>query len=258
MKNLIIGETSQLRYYFPENYDVISSRDIRFNEICEKQYNRIYLLFAEQRTYLNENLDFYKKINVDYTIEVINNIKNYCGEIVIYGTSELWNQYSGPININLPFNYSDSNYIKSKDIMVQEIHNKFNNVKIVHPFNFNSIYRKGDFLFGKIFDSILNKKKIIIGDININRDIVHPKVIVNESLNAKNDIIVGSGYLTNLENFIINLYGEFGCDFSEFVKINNDTKFKNFRKEYFCEKSFSTPDELKKLTCYDIRNYKVS
>ena len=56
MNNLIIGNTSQLSYFFPENYESISSRNIDFSMVNNKKYDRIYLLFAEQRTFLNTEL----------------------------------------------------------------------------------------------------------------------------------------------------------------------------------------------------------
>ena len=62
--NLVIGSTSQLSNYFPPNYEKISSRDIDFDKIRKKTYESIYLLFAEQRTFINESLDFFNKTNI--------------------------------------------------------------------------------------------------------------------------------------------------------------------------------------------------
>jgi hypothetical protein len=76
LNSLIIGSTSQLSYYFPLEYERISSRNIDYNKILNKKYESIYLLFSEQRTFLGEDLDFFKKINYDYTIEVIDKLKN--------------------------------------------------------------------------------------------------------------------------------------------------------------------------------------
>ena len=80
MNNLIIGNTSQLSYYFPLDYDRISSRNIDYPSIINKKYDSIYILFAEQRTFLNEDENFFIKTNVDYTIDVINNLKNHCNK----------------------------------------------------------------------------------------------------------------------------------------------------------------------------------
>ena len=72
----------------------------------------------------------------------------------------------------MPFNYSSTNYLDSKRVMIAEIKDKFNNVIILHPFNFNSIYRKEGFLFYKIFDSIINEKKITIGNTYFYRELL--------------------------------------------------------------------------------------
>ena len=56
MKNLVIGNTSQLAYYFPDDYEKISSRNIEFKN---ENYDRVYICFAEQRTYLKNNRDLF-------------------------------------------------------------------------------------------------------------------------------------------------------------------------------------------------------
>ena len=152
--SLVIGNTSQLSYYFPNNFEKISSRDIDFTKLCSKKYDKVFLLFAEQRTFLNESDDFFIKTNFDYTLEVINKFKDISNKIIIYSTSELWNKYEGCITLNDKYDYNYSPYIKSKEILCNYINNNrdiYNNVIIIYPFNFNSIHRKEGFLFGKIF-----------------------------------------------------------------------------------------------------------
>jgi hypothetical protein len=83
MNNLVIGNTSQLSYYFPNDYEKISSRNIDFEELKKKRYKSIYLLFAEQRTFINESLEFFNKTNFNYTIDVINKLLDVCDRIVI-------------------------------------------------------------------------------------------------------------------------------------------------------------------------------
>ena len=154
MNSLVIGNTSQLSHYFPKNYEKISSRDLDFNRLKKNKYNRIYLLFAEQRTFLGESLEFFKKINFDYTIEVINNLLDICENIIIYSTSELWNKYDSCVSITDPYKYNPTPYITSKEHLcnyINENRKKYKKVIIVYPFNFNSVYRKDGFLFGKIF-----------------------------------------------------------------------------------------------------------
>jgi hypothetical protein len=220
VKNLVIGNTSQVSYYFPEKYEKISSRDIDYVYYKDKKYDRIYICFAEQRTYLN-NEDIFDDINVDYTMKVVKFFKNICNKIIIYGTSELWNGYNCPVTIDYDFMYARTNYIYSKDLMVKYLKNMDDDkIIILHPFNYNTPYRKGGFLFAKIFDSIINKKQIEIGDTYFYRDIIHPKYVVERSILSQSDEIIGSGRLTHVNDFIRSLYSYFNMDYNYYVKEN--------------------------------------
>ena len=107
--NLIIGNSSQLSHYFPKyGNDFISSRNINFDEIKRRRYKRIFILFAEQRTFLNEPEDFFIDVNVRYTLNVIDQLKDFCDNIIIYSTSELWNKHEGCISIEDPYNYFET------------------------------------------------------------------------------------------------------------------------------------------------------
>ena len=259
--NLVIGNTSQLSFYFPENFEKISSRNINFTEITKKKYSRIFLLFAEQRTFLNETEEFFLKINFNYTIEVIDKLKNFTDKIVIYSTSELWNKYDRCVSINDPYSYNYSPYIKSKEILCNYINNnrdKYQNVIFVYPFNFNSIYRKKGFLFGKIFDSILNDKKISIGNVNFYRDITHPKIIVDFSLSAQNDCIIGSGELFNIKSFIEDIYSSVEKNINNYIDYEDSNNLKIKRGGYYSCTKTSNYQELIKLTIKDIYEYKTS
>lgn len=217
MNNLVIGNTSQLAYFFPEDYEKISSRNIDFSQFKNKFYNRIYFCFAEQRTFMNKSNDFID-INVSYTLELMDFFKSICNEMIIYGTCELWNKYSGGISLDMAFNYEHSDYIYSKELLIKSVKDRYYNVIVIHPFNFNSVYRKGGFLFGKIFDSIINEKKIQIGSTYFYRDLVHPKYVVERSILAEGDELVGSGRLTHVNDFIRNLYEYFHLDYFELVE----------------------------------------
>jgi len=260
MRNLIVGSTSQLSYYFPKKYDRISSRNIDFKSIIDGKYNNVFILFAEQRTFLNEDENFFFKVNVDYTLKLINKIKNYVNKIIIYSTSELWNNVNGEIDLNKKFDYGYTPYIKSKEVLcdtINEKKNQYGNIKIVYPFNFNSPYRKEGFLFGKIFNSILNKEKIIVGDLNFYRDIVHPKIIVKNSIDVTDDLIIGSGELINIEKFVNNLYNLYGLNYKDYISIN-EVFSSNKRKNYFSKIKFSSEKELLRLTFNDLRKYSTS
>jgi nucleoside-diphosphate-sugar epimerase len=218
MNNLIIGNTAQLSYYFPKNYKRISSRNINFNN--KDRYDRTYICFAEQRTYIKDNVNIFIDTNVNYTLNVIDHFSKISNKIIIYASSELWNNCNGAINITVPFNYKKSNYIDSKRIMIEEIKRRFNNVIILYPFNFNSIYRKQGFLFYKIFDSIINEKKITIGNTYFYRELIHPRFVVEKSLKANADEIIGSGRMIFVNDFIRSLYSHFGMDYDYFVTEN--------------------------------------
>jgi nucleoside-diphosphate-sugar epimerase len=149
MNNLIIGSTSQLSKYFPENYEKISSRNINVDQIKKGGYDSVYILFAEQRTFLNEDEKFFNDTNVFLTLKIINQIKNYVKKIVVYSTSELWNNYDGKVFLTDKYDYNYTPYIKSKEILcntINENKDQYENVHIIYPFNFNSPYRKDGFL----------------------------------------------------------------------------------------------------------------
>ena len=97
---------------------------------------------------------------------------------------------------------------------------RYNKVVIVHPFYFNSVYRSKYFLFGKIFDSIVNGKKIEVGNLNFYRDMVHTKFLVKKSIELDKDSMIGSGKLFNVRDFAVDLYDSFGMSYAEYVKEN--------------------------------------
>lgn len=256
MHNLIIGNTSQLNYYFPEDYFRISSRDINLEDFRNKNFDSVYILFAEQRTFLKENEEFFIRVNVDYTLKLVNFFKEISNKVVIYSTSELWNDYEGEIDVNLKFKYNYSPYIKSKEVLSNSINeNKdiYKNVHIIYPFNFNSPFRKEGFLFYKIFDSVINKKKEIIGDVNMLRDLVHPSIIVKESISANKDKLIGTGELINVQKYIEDIFQKNDLIFSDYIVSNSSKNLSNTRKEYFSKIKYSSYVELLDLTIKDIR-----
>ncbi len=157
MKNLVIGKTSQLSQYFPrENFEFISSRNIDVSKIKSNLWNRIYLCSSEQRTFLRDA--GFEEYNVKETIDLIDQIKDNCSSLVFYSTAELWNKVHGGVSLDLEYSYNQTPYIDSKKKMTDILLNnkeKYDNVIVLYPFNFNSTYRKPGFLFSKIFDSII-------------------------------------------------------------------------------------------------------
>ena len=215
MNSLIIGNTSQLSYYFPKEYERISSRNI---ELTNNQYDRVYICFAEQRTYIKDNPQIFFDTNVEYTLKLIDHYSKLSNYIIVYGSSELWNNCNGSVDINTSFNYKPSHYCDSKKLMIEKIkENSYKNVIVLHPFNFNSIYRKEGFLFYKIFNSIINEEKITIGNTYFYRELLHPKFVVEQSMKFKTDNIIGTGRLFFVNDFIRSLYSYFNMEYEYFV-----------------------------------------
>ena len=259
--NLVIGNSSQLFPYFKEcDPDIIgiSSRNIDFDKFTGCKIDRAFLTFAEQRTFLNEDVDFFIKTNVDYTVDTIVKLAPMVKTFIVYSTSELWNGYTGGITVDMPFNNNNTPYIRSKELMeyrinMLRIHHGID-IKIVYPFNFNSPYRKEGFLFSKFMSVILHGEHITVGDLNFTRDIVHPKLIVDASLNTKSDIIVGSGNLINIRQYYIDLLENFSINYMEYVTEQANT-FINTREPYY----FKTEHKYNNLlndTIDDIRKFK--
>ena len=273
--SLVIGNTSQLSYYFPEDYEKISSRNINFNNFEKKYYSRIFLCFGEQRTFIENIEKIFIDINVDYTLNVINFFKDHCDKIIIYSTSELWNNCEGGIDLNTNFNYNYSPYIKSKEILTRQIldNKNYKNVIILYTFNFNSIYRtyqninnnfsirkEQKFLFNKIFESIISKKQIQIGDTYFYRDLIHPKYVVKRSISTDKDEIVGSGRLTFVNDFIKDLYKHCDLDYTHYVIENYDYNLNLKRKIYYLNSKDIKYNDLLNDTLDDIKfiRYKIS
>ncbi len=255
MNNLIIGKTSQLSYYFPENYERIPSRNIDLESFKDKLYNRVYICFSEQRTFITNNKNIFIDTNVNYTLKILDFFTKIANKVIIYGTSELWNGYQGPVSINLSFKYNYSDYIYSKELMINNIKSKnYNNVIILHPFNFNSIYRKSGFLFSKIFDSIINNKKITIGNTYFYRDLIHPKYVVERSILAESDELVGSGRLTFVNDFIRELYSYFSLTYDDFVV--EDKNLNNKPNIFYMDSKDNKYQTLFNDTVRDIEKYK--
>lgn len=259
MNSLVIGNTSQLGRYFPDTFHKISSRDIDFSLYENLFFDRIYVTFAEQRTFIENSDEIFSDVNYFYTIKVIEFFSKICNKLIYYSTTELWNNENGEISIDTPFNYNISSYISSKYLMTEFIlskrkYNEWANVVILYPFNFNSIYRKDGFLFSKIFDSIINNKEIEIGDTYFYRELIHPKYVVEKSLKCVDDQIVGSGRLVHINDFIRSLYKYFDVDYNKYVKENKNNNinlkrnifYLNSKDEQYFELFNDTINEIKR------------
>jgi len=262
--NLVIGSTSQLAHYFPDDYIKISSRNIDMNYLKMNKWDSVYITFAEQRVHMND-IDYITP-NYIYTMEVINSLIDNSNKIVIYTTCELWNKYKGAVYINSEPEYEYNNdYVKSKLMLrnkiyeLRNIDKKWFKIVIIHPFYFNSTLRKDGFLFNKIFDSIINNKKIEIGNTNFERDMVHTKYIAEKSISATKDEMIGSGMLFNINKFIKDLYNAFNMDYNFYVKENINIKDNHSKKSYYSkQEKIYTYDMLLKDTIDDIKKIKIN
>lgn len=258
-KNLVIGSTSQLAHYFPkDSCEFISSRGIDMYSIKQRKWDRIFICFAEQRTFLEDSSEIFTETNVDYTLKLIDRIKDCASKVVVYLTAELWNQTnSGPISMTEPFKYDKTPYIESKKLLYSKIlENDFKNVISLFPVNFNSVHRKKGYLFSKIFDSIINKKKITIGNTYFYRDLVHPKFVVEQSLTAEKNMLVGSGRLTFVNDFIRDLYKHSNLDYNQYVTEDASCSLRTRRNVYYVHSNevMYSYDNLLTDTLEDLKN----
>lgn len=224
MNSLVVGSTSQISHYFPKGFSRVSSRD--YGSALEGEWDSVYLCFGENRTYLADSTDpdvakRFHEVNCDKTVEAVEAFMPRCRRVVVYSTAELWNDWSGPVNTNTPFQFKPNHYILSKYNLTMELldKKKYSNVSIAYPFNFNGIHRSGDFLFGKVFASIIQGHKIELGDTYYYRDILHPSMAAIESTRhaVGKDFMIGSGRVLFVNDLIRSLYSAFGMRYEDMV-----------------------------------------
>jgi|SRR5271166_2353369 len=222
--NLVIGSSSQLSHYFPKDYVKISSRNIKFDYLSDNHWDATYITFAEQRIY-DVNIDYITP-NYLYTLKVINSLLNTSDKIVCYTSCELWNDLSEPISSDTTPKFSPitNEYSISKLLLFNKVlelrktNALYNKVIFAHPFYFNSVYRNKYFLFGKIFNSIVNKQQIKVGNLDFQRDMVHTNFVVKKSIEMTKDGVIGAGKLFNIRQFVKDLYQLNKMDFDYFVE----------------------------------------
>lgn len=214
--DLLIGETSQISRYMSSGLRRISSRNI-CDEVYETEWDSVYIAFAEQRTRLSEDIRFkedFFRVNVDMTLEVVRKIRSK--RIVYFSTTELWNNCEGQIDLDTPYNFRQNYYTDSKFLTTSKL-SELENVVILYPFNFNSVYRSQDYLFGKVFHSILNLERIELGNLDMRRDILHAKWVAEVSSQALTSQIVGSGTCFSVRKYIHDVYSRCGLDPQQYI-----------------------------------------
>jgi len=222
---ILIGSGSQIAHYYPDYYQKIPARWWFSNKmpLDKSDFDIVILAFGENRTYLANGelpLDEFIRVNVDLTLQGIKRFLNISKKIVVFGTSELWSKSNGPINVNNPLNFCSNSYNISKSILVSELRRRrYGNVQIVHPFNFNTTNRGDQFLFGKVYESIFNRRKIVLGDTYFERDLVSAIDVVEATTEAHSlqERLVGSGMLYSVNKLIRALYDHAMIEYDQYV-----------------------------------------
>jgi len=201
---LIIGDTSQVSHFLPYQFSRVSSRDFDCNLVDE--YERIFICFAEQRTFDN-SLDF-MTVNYDYTLDMVDKLLPKCNDIVFYSTAMLWENLES-YSIDDDYSYDEQNkYLVSKQKITDELKTK-DRVLIHYPCNFNSTYRKSGYLFSKLVDACRGRV-VSTGDLNFNRELVHASYVARKSLYSDKSEIIASGYLINVRRYFHDVISHFG------------------------------------------------
>lgn len=247
MSTLIIGNRSQLSYYLPKEYSRIPSRDIDYKYIRSRKWDRIYLTFAEQRTYLNETLDFYTRINVEYTLDVLAKVRDHTRQVVLFLTAELWNEYTGAVEFGMKMKHLDTPYILSKRMLYERVKDD-PKVVMIFPFNFNSPHRDPNYLWGKIIYSLTERKVVEVDCIDFSRDMIHPTSLASEIIKTEKHRIIGSGYLHNIRSLALDLFTLKNLDMDQYIKVRYN---KCEDKAYYNMEKISNYQDIKKRTLYE-------
>ena len=250
MGNLVLGENSQLGYFL--DGIKVSARNIPYEFICQNKWDRIYICFAEQRTFI-DNSDSFMKINFDLTKEVVDRLYEHCKEFVFYSTAMLWSENSGEYSLSCPYNYKETDYLNSKEKITEHLKG-IDKVRIHYPCNFNSKQRKGGFLFSSLYDVIMNKKKIQVRCLDFEKEIAHTSYIADRSKNTVVDSILAPGYSINVRELFTDILNAFGMDIKEYIEETEIDTFVKPNNYYYniVDKNYSKD----KLICSFIEELK--
>jgi hypothetical protein len=212
---LVVGDTAQVARYFPASYTKIPSRQIP-GHLYDECYDEVHLVFGLNVKGLSQT--FYDEVNFHYTLEVMKGFLRRSERVILYSTCELWSDCWGPIDLDTPFKFHADPYMLSKWRIVDKLKSLgLRNVITVYPFNHNSIHRKEDFLFGKVFGSILAGKPIEIGDTHYYRDLLHSSYVASVCQHLTRDTMIGSGRMFFVNDVIRDLYRHTGRSYEELV-----------------------------------------
>ena len=231
MSNLIIGSTSQISAFLPADYVRVSSRNLNIDTLKIK-WNKVYITFAKQNVFDKTDADF-SEVNTYYTLDIVKELLDYSDSIFIFTTCEMFNDRSGLIythtspSFRLKDNDNYNNYIISKYLLYKLVtwnrkkDKRWNKVRIIHPFSFESSRKSNYFLFGKISESIINKKRIHVGNLDFYRDMVHTSHFCRILDSTDTDTVIGSGKLFNVKEAVLALYNAFDMSYKDWVIESN-------------------------------------
>jgi hypothetical protein len=89
------------------------------------------------------------------------------------------------------------------------------------------------------------------------RDVIHPSIIVEESISANEDKLVGMGELINIETYVKDMFKLMDLKYEDYIISNVQQNLPNTRKEYFSSKQYSSYKELLDLSYIDIKKFLV-
>ena len=90
---------------------------------------------------------------------------------------------------------------------------------------------------------------------SIRRDLA---LIVDNSIKTDKDILIGSGELINVKNFIQDLFNLHNKKFEDYISVEGKNNLPNTRKDYYSCVKYSNYEDLLNLTIKDIYEYKIS
>jgi len=249
--NLLIGSNSQLAFYLRQADDILLS----LNEaiLNKSNFKKMYLLAAEQRTFMNLSYENFREVNVVKTLEFVENQIDNCEKIYLFFTGEFWNNCEGPVNLQTPFNYKPNNYIDSKYELYELIElyfQKDERIVKIFPFNFNSTKRNPKTFMGKVFQTLTERIPNNFLNLDFNRDICHTKYVAEKLMDINCDSIIASGYLTNMKKFVNDLCNELNVDKNLFI-LSKEAPGNN---EFFYQFGNYTYETLLKDTIDDLKN----
>jgi hypothetical protein len=87
--------------------------------------------------------------------------------------------------------------------------------------------------------------------------VIHPSVIVKESISANSDKLIGSGELINIQTYIEDIFKLNDLNFSDYITTNSEKNLSNVRKLYFSKIKYSNYEELLDFTNNDLRKMNI-